>query len=89
MFASPGDEHGSGVDGNPRRAYRRDMMHNLDNTGSSRVRVGRLAAGLSLVAVVALSGFANSPDVRAQDQAVPAGEQAVADRYIVTVSGMT
>jgi hypothetical protein len=57
---------------------------------SSRIRAGRLAAGMSLAAALSLSSFAVSSIVHAQEQASPpAAEQAVADRYVVTVSGMT
>ena len=55
----------------------------------SRIRAGRLAAGLSLAVAVTLCGWSQSAVVYAQDQAAPAAEQAAADRYVVTVSGMT
>ena len=54
-----------------------------------RIRAGRLAVGLSMALAVTLSGWSYSPLAYAEDPAAPAAEQAAADRYVVTVSGMT
>lgn len=50
-------------------------------------RAARVVAGVAVA--VTLSGIFTVPLAYAADEAKPAGEQAVADRYVVAVSGMT